>query len=60
LSDRRDNMKDVVFTLDREALIRLRRIIVDNDKDEALKFIREVLGPKVNESEHPPGIIRGI
>lgn len=53
-------MKDVVFTLDRETLIWLRRIIVDDDKDEALKFVREVLGPKVNESEHPPGIIRGI
>ena len=53
-------MKQVVFTLDDAALIWLRRIITDNDKDEALKFLREVLGPKVNESEHPPGIIRGI
>ncbi len=53
-------MKQVVFTLDDEALIRLRRIITDEDKDEALKFVREVLGPKVNEAEHPPGIIRGI
>ncbi len=53
-------MKQVVFTLDQDALIWLRRIITDNDEDEALKFIREVLGPKVNESEHPPGIIRGI
>jgi hypothetical protein len=53
-------MKHVVFTLDHEALIWLRRIITDDDKDEALKFVREVLGPKVNESEHPPGIIKGI
>ncbi|MHB8895875.1 MAG: hypothetical protein ACYC99_11980 [Candidatus Geothermincolia bacterium] len=53
-------MKDVVFTLDEKALIWLRRIIIDGDKDEALRFVREVLGPKVNESEHPPGIIRGI
>jgi len=53
-------MKEVVFTLDDEALIWLRRIITDGDKDEALKFVREVLGPKVNEAEHPSGIIKGI
>jgi len=53
-------MKEVVFTLDDETLIWLRRIITDGDEEEALKFVREVLGPKVNESEHPPGIIRGI
>jgi len=53
-------MKQVVFTLDDKALIWLRRVITDNDKDEALKFVREVLGPKVNEAEHPSGIIKGI
>lgn len=56
----RSRMKQVVFTLDDDALIWLRRIITDEDKDDALRFIREVLGPKVNEAEHPPGIIRGI
>jgi hypothetical protein len=55
-----NRIKQVVFTLDQDALIRLRRIITDRDAEEALKFIIEVLGPKVNESEHPPGIIRGI
>ena len=53
-------MKQVVFTLDDATLIWLRRIISDDDKDEALKFVREILGPKVNEAEHPPGIIKGI
>jgi hypothetical protein len=53
-------MKRVVFTLDDEALILLRRKITDGDKDEALKFVREVLGRKVNEAEHPPGMIKGI
>jgi hypothetical protein len=53
-------MKPVVFTLDDDAIIWLRRIITDGDEPEALKFVREVLGPKVNEAEHPKGIIRGI
>jgi hypothetical protein len=53
-------MKQVIFTLDDDAIIRLRRIITDGDEGEALKFVREVLGPKVNEAEHPKGIIRGI
>jgi len=52
--------KQVVFTLDESALIWLRRIITDRDEAEALKFVLEVLGPGVNESEHPPGIIKGI
>jgi hypothetical protein len=53
-------MHPVTLTLDKEVLIRLRRIITDGDQEEALKFVREVLGPKVNEAEHPEGIIRGI
>lgn len=53
-------MQQLVLTLDEDMLIWLRRIITDNDEDEALKFVREVLGPKVNEAEHPSGIIRGI
>lgn len=55
-----ERRKQVVFTLDQNTLIWLRRIITDRDEGEALKFIIEVLGPKVNESEHPPGIIKGI
>lgn len=55
-----ERRKQVVFTLDHNSLIWLRRIITDRDEGEALKFVMEVLGPKVNESEHPPGIIKGI
>jgi hypothetical protein len=53
-------LKKVLFTLDDKTVIWLRRIITDGDKDEALKFVREVLGPKVNEAEHPESIIKGI
>ncbi|HEY5527380.1 MAG TPA: hypothetical protein VIK02_07355 [Candidatus Anoxymicrobiaceae bacterium] len=49
-----------VVTLEEDMLLWLRRIITDGDKDEAMKFVREVLGPKVNEAEHPESIIKGI
>jgi hypothetical protein len=46
-------MKRVVVVLDEEDLIRLRRIITDRDKDEALKFIEDCLEAKVKEKELP-------
>ncbi len=46
-------MKKVALALGEEELIRLRRIITDGDAGEALLFLKEVLEPKVKESELP-------
>ncbi|MCJ7745070.1 MAG: hypothetical protein MUP40_02105 [Actinobacteria bacterium] len=48
------------MTLDEDMLIRLRRIITDEDKDEAMEFIRKVLEPKVREAERPSGMTRAF
>lgn len=48
------------LTLDEETLIRLRRILLDEDADEALEFIRDVIEPKLARAERPPGMMRYI
>jgi len=53
-------MQQLVLTLDEEALIWLRRIITDSDRDEALRFVREVLEQKLKEAERPSGMMRAF
>ena len=53
-------MQQLVLTLDEDMLIWLRRIITDEDKDEAMEFIRKVLEPKVKETERPSGMTRAF
>jgi hypothetical protein len=46
-------MKRIAITLGDEELIRIKRILADDDRDEALEFIREVLERKVKEVDLP-------
>lgn len=48
------------LTIDEENLIWLRRILMDEDSEEALEFIRKVFGPKLARAERPPGMMRYI
>lgn len=51
-------MRRMSLHLDEDELIRLKRIITDQDKDEALAFVNEVLKPYVKEAERPTGLQR--
>ena len=53
-------MQQLVLTLDEDMLIWLRRIITDEDRDEAMQFVRKVLEPKVKEVERPSGMKRAF
>jgi len=53
-------MPQLVLTLDEDMLIWLRRIITDEDKDEAMEFVRKVLEPKIKEAERPSGMKRAF
>jgi len=46
-------MRKIAISLGEEELILIKRILADEDKDEALKFIREVLEKKLKEAELP-------
>ena len=46
-------MKEIVLALREEELIRIKRILADEDEREALRFIGEVLEPRVKEAELP-------
>lgn len=46
-------MRRVAISLGEEELIRLKRILADEDRDEALKFVKEVLDGKVKEADLP-------
>lgn len=39
----------VVITLEPQEIIRIEAILMDSDKEDALRFIREVIKPKVSE-----------
>jgi len=43
-------IKPVVLTLDGEETLRLTRILLDEDKDEALAFLRECLKPPLDQA----------
>jgi hypothetical protein len=49
-----------VVGLDEDVLIWLRRIITDSDRDEALRFVREVIEPTIKEAERPSGMKRAF
>ncbi|MDD5778461.1 MAG: hypothetical protein PHU95_03325 [Candidatus Thermoplasmatota archaeon] len=46
-------MKRIAVSLEEEELIRIKRILADDDRDEALAFIRDVLEKKVKEADLP-------
>ena len=45
----RENLEDIVISLEPEEVIRIQRIILDLDRDEAIKFFTECLGEKINQ-----------
>ena len=51
-------MKRITLNLDDEALIWLKRVITDQDSEEALRFINKVMRPLVKEAERPSGLQR--
>lgn len=53
-------MAQLVVALEEDKLIWLRRIITDEDRDEALAFLRAVLEPKLKEVERPGGMQRTL
>lgn len=53
-------IKRTAVTLQEDEIVRLRRIIVDEDKDGALRFVRDVLEEKVKEAERPGGMKRAF
>ncbi|NPV58393.1 MAG: hypothetical protein HPY75_01870 [Actinobacteria bacterium] len=46
-------MRKIAISLEEEDLIRVKRILADDDRDEALAFIRDVLEKKVKEADLP-------
>jgi hypothetical protein len=53
-------MKQLVIALDQDVLIWLRRIITDEDRDEAMEFVKKVLEPKLKEAERSSGMQRSF
>lgn len=51
-------MKRTGLDLDEDELIRLKRIIIDQDGDEAMAFVNKVLKLCVKEAERPTGLQR--
>jgi hypothetical protein len=47
---KRMTIKKVVLSLDPEETLRLTRILLDEDKDEALLFLKECLRPQLVEA----------
>ncbi len=43
-------IKNIVLNLSPEETLRLTRILLDEDKDEALAFIKECLKPQLDEA----------
>lgn len=48
-----EKMKRIAVSQGEEELIRIERILADEDRDEALAFIREVLETKLKEADLP-------
>ena len=44
------NLKKIVFSLNSDEVIRLTKILLDGDKEDALAFIKEVLKPQVDQA----------
>ena len=45
----RENLEDIVISLKPEEVIRAQRIVLDQDRDEAIKFLTECLSEKINQ-----------
>ena len=52
-SSRGLKMKKVVISLSQEEVIRLTRIILDDDKEESFIFLKESIAKKVNHATRP-------
>ncbi len=46
------NSKRIILTLSSDEAIRLIRIIIDEEKEEAFSFLKEVLKPQVDQATH--------
>jgi hypothetical protein len=46
-------MNKIIVALEEKELIRIKRILADGDECEALRFVQEVLEPRVKEAELP-------
>ncbi|MGD0919672.1 MAG: hypothetical protein ABSB22_24800 [Thermodesulfobacteriota bacterium] len=44
------NLKRITLSLNSNELIRLTKILLDEDKEDALPFIKEVLKPQVDQA----------
>jgi hypothetical protein len=44
------NLKKIVFSLNSDEVIRLTKILLDGDKEDALLFLKEVLKPQVDQA----------
>jgi len=48
------HIKDkVIISLNSREYIKLKEVLIDEDKDKALSFIKDILGKKVKEIEKP-------
>jgi hypothetical protein len=47
---KRMNLKKIVFSLNSDEVIRLTKILLDGDKEDALLFLKEVLKPQVDQA----------
>ena len=43
------NVEKIVITLNHEEILRLTEILLDEEKEEALAFLKEVLKPQVDQ-----------
>ncbi len=43
-------IKNVILNLDPEGMVRLTRILLDEDKDEALSFLKECIKPQLDHA----------
>lgn len=43
-------LKEIVVKLEREQVLRLTRILLDEDKDEAMLFLKECLRPQLDKA----------
>ncbi len=51
-------MRRLLLSLDEDELIWLKRIITDQDRDEALAFVNKILKPRMKDAERPTGLQR--
>jgi hypothetical protein len=47
---KRMNLKRIVLSLNSDEVIRLTKILLDGDKEDAFTFIKEVLKPQVDQA----------